>query len=306
MNPSRVAVKLFVEGKPSLDAHAFIAIFHRFIQQGAVEGFLIDVADYAHVPNGPGVLLIGHDVDYAVDESDGRAGLLVTRKRLEGVAPGPAVRETLRMALGAAIAIEEAPEVDLRFSTRSVDVQVLDRAVAPNSSEAYEQVAKEIEPVLREVYADAALEIARAETDDARQPLTLAASAPDAADAAALLERLGGSQASGPPKQSDWDISVEDLKKLRDDGADITLVDVREPNEYEVANLGGTLIPLGTLPEKLGELDKGAHVVVHCQIGLRGAKGTAILREAGFDNAWNVNGGLDAWIRRIDPKLGKS
>lgn len=105
--------------------------------------------------------------------------------------------------------------------------------------------------------------------------------------------------------QSPWDIDVEDLKKLRDDGADFTLIDVREPHEYEICNLDGELIPLGTLAEKIPELDPAAHVVVHCRSGGRSAKAVQLLRGKGFANAWNVAGGILAWIDRIDPSLTK-
>jgi sulfur-carrier protein adenylyltransferase/sulfurtransferase len=105
------------------------------------------------------------------------------------------------------------------------------------------------------------------------------------------------------PIQSPWDISVEDLKRLRDEGADFVLVDVREPHEYEICHLDGELIPLGTLPARLGELDRDAHIVVHCRSGGRSAKAVEMMRGAGFKNAWNLNGGILAWIERIDPSL---
>jgi rhodanese-related sulfurtransferase len=103
--------------------------------------------------------------------------------------------------------------------------------------------------------------------------------------------------------QSPWDISVEDLKKLRDDGADFVLIDVREPREYEICDLGGELIPLGTLASRIGELDPSAHTVVHCRSGGRSANAVKTLRGAGFENVWNLNGGILAWIDRIDPSL---
>lgn len=105
------------------------------------------------------------------------------------------------------------------------------------------------------------------------------------------------------PIQSPWDISVEDLKRLRDEGADFVLVDVREPHEYEICHLDGELIPLGTFPGRQGELDRDAHIVVHCRSGGRSAKAVEAMRSAGFKNAWNVNGGILAWIERIDPSL---
>jgi adenylyltransferase/sulfurtransferase len=105
------------------------------------------------------------------------------------------------------------------------------------------------------------------------------------------------------PVQSPWDISVEDLKKLRDESADFVLVDVREPHEVEICELGAVVIPLGQIAGRTDELDKGAHLVVLCRIGGRSAKAVEFLRGSGFENAWNVNGGILAWIERIDPSL---
>jgi len=103
--------------------------------------------------------------------------------------------------------------------------------------------------------------------------------------------------------QSPYDIPAEELARLRKEGANFVLLDVREPNEYEICNLGGKLIPLKTLPGRLGELDKKSHVVVHCRSGARSAKAVELLRGSGFENAWNVEGGILAWIDRIDPSL---
>ena len=105
------------------------------------------------------------------------------------------------------------------------------------------------------------------------------------------------------PVQSPWDISVEDLKKLRDERADFELIDVREPHEYEICHLDGKLIPLGTIAGRLDELDRDAHIVVHCRSGGRSANAVKVMRAAGFSNVWNVNGGILAWIERIDPSL---
>jgi adenylyltransferase/sulfurtransferase len=105
------------------------------------------------------------------------------------------------------------------------------------------------------------------------------------------------------PQQCEWDISVEDLKKLRDDGAEFVLIDVREQKEVDICEIGGDLIPLQTLPQRLAELDKGAHTVVHCRSGARSANAVNLMRQFGFTNAWNVNGGILAWIDRIDSSL---
>ena len=106
-------------------------------------------------------------------------------------------------------------------------------------------------------------------------------------------------------KQSDWDISVEDLKRLREEGADFVLIDVRETHEREICEIGGDLIPLGSLAERIDTLDASVHTVVYCRSGARSAKAVTALRAAGFGNAWNVQGGILAWADRIDPGVTK-
>ena len=106
-------------------------------------------------------------------------------------------------------------------------------------------------------------------------------------------------------KQSDWDISVEDLKKLREEGADFVLIDVREPHEREICEIGGELIPLGSLAGRIEALEASAHTVVYCRSGGRSAKAVTALRASGFGNAWNLQGGILAWADRVDPSLTK-
>ena len=103
--------------------------------------------------------------------------------------------------------------------------------------------------------------------------------------------------------QSDWDISVDDLKGLLDEKADFRLIDVREAHEAEICTLGGELIPLGSLLQRIGELDGDSHIVVHCRSGGRSAQAVKAMRGAGFENTWNLQGGILAWIERIDPSL---
>src|SRR5687767_2741883 len=82
MDATRVDVKLFVEGNAQIEAPDLIAVFHAFIQRGAIENeLLIDVTDYTHVSDGPGVLLIAHEGLYAFDNNKGRHGLLYSQRR---------------------------------------------------------------------------------------------------------------------------------------------------------------------------------------------------------------------------------
>ncbi len=94
------------------------------------------------------------------------------------------------------------------------------------------------------------------------------------------------------------------LKRSLDRGEQITLLDVREPFEYEICRLEGSkLIPLGHLDERLEELDQSANLVVYCHVGLRSATATQFLLSKGFKNAKNLKGGIKAWGEEIDPKM---
>jgi molybdopterin/thiamine biosynthesis adenylyltransferase/rhodanese-related sulfurtransferase len=100
------------------------------------------------------------------------------------------------------------------------------------------------------------------------------------------------------------EISVEELKKKLDNGG-VSVLDVREPHEYEVANIGARLIPLGELPERLIELDQNETLAVYCKTGARSARAVKLLKEAGFENVYNVRGGITAWSEEIDPSVPK-
>ena len=101
------------------------------------------------------------------------------------------------------------------------------------------------------------------------------------------------------------EVTVEDLKRKLDNGEPVSVLDVREPHEYEVANIGARLIPLGELPERLIELDRDENLAVHCKTGGRSARAVKLLRDSGFQNVYNVKGGITAWSEEIDPSVPK-
>jgi sulfur-carrier protein adenylyltransferase/sulfurtransferase len=98
-------------------------------------------------------------------------------------------------------------------------------------------------------------------------------------------------------------ISVEELDARLNAGEDIFLLDVREPHEYDIANLGGLLIPLRELVERISEVDQIRQVVVYCKTGVRSAKAVKILKDMGFARVKNLIGGIEAWSQRIDPDV---
>lgn len=90
-------------------------------------------------------------------------------------------------------------------------------------------------------------------------------------------------------------ISALELKQRLDAGEDLFILDVREPNEYQSANLGGKLIPLNTLPQRLEELDRTREIVVHCHAGVRSQRAAEFMKQAGFSKVVNLAGGILAW-----------
>jgi adenylyltransferase/sulfurtransferase len=101
------------------------------------------------------------------------------------------------------------------------------------------------------------------------------------------------------------EIAVEELKRRRETGEDLVLVDVREPHEVQICSLGGMLIPLGDLARRAHELDSSRDLVVYCRSGARSARAVAFLRQAGFKKVRNLAGGILAWADRIDPRMPK-
>jgi molybdopterin/thiamine biosynthesis adenylyltransferase/rhodanese-related sulfurtransferase len=101
------------------------------------------------------------------------------------------------------------------------------------------------------------------------------------------------------------EISVEELKRRQDASEDIFVLDVREPHEYQICNLGGHLIPLNDLPKRVSELDSSREIVAHCKMGGRSAKAVDFLRQAGFTKVKNLTGGINAWADKVDPKMPK-
>jgi len=100
-------------------------------------------------------------------------------------------------------------------------------------------------------------------------------------------------------------ISVEELKKKMDAKADIFILDVREPHEYQICNLSGYLIPVGDLPKRVNELDSSREIIAHCKLGGRSAKAVNFLRRSGFKKVYNLTGGITAWAEKVDTKMPK-
>ena len=99
-------------------------------------------------------------------------------------------------------------------------------------------------------------------------------------------------------------ITAEELKQRIDNGEELYILDVREPHEYEIVNLGADLIPLASIRENIDKIDKDIKVVFHCKMGGRSAKAIRELEDQfGLENLYNLRGGILAYIDEVKPEL---
>ena len=102
------------------------------------------------------------------------------------------------------------------------------------------------------------------------------------------------------------EITVKELKKMMDNKEDFQLIDVREPHEYEIANINGELIPLNRIPFAQDKIAKDKKVIIHCRSGARSGQAVKALEDRyGYDNLYNLKGGILAWSDEIDPSVEK-
>ncbi len=147
MDLQHVNVKLFVQNPEDVDLEPVIPIFHRWIQDQVCEELLLDVADYRHVDGGPGVILIGHQANYSVDNTDRRLGVRYNRKAaLEG-SNQDRLKQATRAALTAFQRLESEPGLNgkLRFNGQELDLSFNDRLLTPNHA----ATRKAVEPELQ-------------------------------------------------------------------------------------------------------------------------------------------------------------
>jgi sulfur-carrier protein adenylyltransferase/sulfurtransferase len=116
---------------------------------------------------------------------------------------------------------------------------------------------------------------------------------------------IRGEESASPAQATVPEISPRELKSRLDRGDDLFVLDVREPHEYQICNLGGHLIPLGELSRRVNELDSSREIVAHCRSGKRSAEAVEFLRSAGFRKVLNLKGGILAWSDEVDASVPK-
>lgn len=191
MNAHKLQAKLFLDpaaGRVPLES--FIPVFHSWIKRRALPELLVDVANYAHVPKGPGVGVVGHASDYFLDESEGRPGLLTSRKR-EAPAPAERLSDLFRRALHAALLLERDPALagKVRFRTDEILFRINDRLAAPSSEATFAEVRPALDALCTKLLPGGHR---LALVGNARQLFSVQINAAAPADLETLLGRLGG------------------------------------------------------------------------------------------------------------------
>lgn len=154
MQLQHVNVKLLVKNPEEADLEPLIPVFHSWIEGQVFEDLLLDVADYRHVPGGPGVVLIGHQGNYSVDNTDERLGVRYNRKA--GVDGGnqDALRQAMRASLIACQRLESEPRMEgkLQFNGQEIEIFVNDRLLAPNRDTTREAFRPEFEAFFEKLF----------------------------------------------------------------------------------------------------------------------------------------------------------
>jgi hypothetical protein len=186
MNIQHINTKIYLENPETVNLAEYAAVFNTWIQNQALEELLIDVADYLHVHHGPGIMLIGHEADYSLDNRAGRLGLLYNRKeQLEGT-----TQEKLAYALRAVLAVAQILEKEngLKFNGSEVQVIVNDRLLIPNTAETFEALKLDLKVFFGRLYSGAVYELMH--NNDPRERFTINVKTESNFDVETLLKNL--------------------------------------------------------------------------------------------------------------------
>ncbi len=154
MDFHKINVKIFAEKGNEVALDLFIPVFHRWIQEDLLEGMLVDVAEYTHVYQGPGVLLIAHEANYSLDETDGKRGLLYNQKHPTAKDPQEHLKTAFKRALKACGLLEKESKMagKLKFAPHHLQVFINDRAAASHNSQSHSELEEALNPFLSWLY----------------------------------------------------------------------------------------------------------------------------------------------------------
>ncbi len=195
MDAAKLQLKIYAtpESAHTFERELCVAVFHRWIKHKTLPELVIDVASYSHVPNGPGIALIGHGSDYFMDDGEGRLGLLHNRKR-SGFAPDARLEDLARRTLNAAALLEGDLTLTgkLKFAAGELLFRINDRLAAPNTDATFAAVKPELEALGNRLYGGAC---ALARVGGPKQLFAVRITG-ESAPLATLLDRAGGKPAA--------------------------------------------------------------------------------------------------------------
>ncbi len=155
MDLQRLNVKLYLEEEDSISSEDAFRIFNTWIPQTTDET-LIDVADYSHLPHGPQTLLVGHEANYSLDNTDGRMGVMYARKQPVSGTGAERIRDAFVRALKTCVRLEQEDELNdkVRFRGDQCWLVVNDRLHATNDDDTLEAIRPDLETVLTQLYGE--------------------------------------------------------------------------------------------------------------------------------------------------------
>ena len=186
MNVQHINIKFYLKNPQKVNLGDYSAVFNAWIQKQALDELLIDTADYLHVHNGPGLLLIGYEADYSLDNRAGRLGLLYNRKApLEGTTQEK-LAQAARAVLTAAQKLEK--ENGLKFDGQEAQIIINDRLLVPNTAKSYAALEPDLAAFLNGFYNGAGYHLSQAA--DSRERFTVNVKTETAFTVDALLKNL--------------------------------------------------------------------------------------------------------------------
>ena len=203
-----INVKLLLKDAQELDLDPVIPVLHSWIQEQSFDELLLDVADYRHVQAGPGIILIGHEADYSLDNTDNRLGVRYNRKAILAGTNQERLAQAALAALRAAQRIQEDTRLNgkLHFNGQDIEIFVNDRALAPNTEGNREALRAEFEVFSDRLFGGS--EYSLAFGDDRRRLLAVSLKAVCAFTVGELIENLKSGVAN-PGKHTPASASAE-------------------------------------------------------------------------------------------------
>ena len=194
MQLQHVNVKLLVKSQEEVPLEPLIPVFHSWIQGQVLEELLLDVADYRHVPAGPGVVLIGHQANYSVDDTDDRLGVRYNRKAEVDGGNQNALRQAMRASLIACQRLKAEPSLEgkLQFNGHEIEFFVNDRLLAPNRDSTREVLHSDFETFFKKLFRGGEYALAYPSTSEPRKLFGVSVKSSRTFTPADLLANLDG------------------------------------------------------------------------------------------------------------------